>query len=61
MDVKTVLLNRVIEGETYRTTSIFRGIPERDPCMKIEEDLVWIQETWCKASHVQKNSGENFL
>jgi hypothetical protein len=52
MNVKTVLLNRVIEGEAYRTTSRFSGILERDPCMKIEEDLVWIQATWCRASHV---------
>ena len=27
-----------------RETLRFWGIPERDPCMKMEEDLVWIQE-----------------
>jgi hypothetical protein len=29
--------------------------------MQIEEDLVWIQATWCRASHVQQKNGEKFL
>jgi hypothetical protein len=29
--------------------------------MQMEEDFVWIQTTWCKASHAQQKHGENLL
>jgi hypothetical protein len=62
MNARIVLLNILIEQRGIcREISRFLGIPERDPCMHMEEDIVWIQTTWCKASHAQQKSGENFL
>ena len=41
MNVRNVLLNRVIEQEAYvEQPQGFGGIPERDSCVQMEEDLV---------------------
>jgi hypothetical protein len=62
LDVKTVLLNKVIEEEAYvEQPQGFEVYQKETHECKMEEDLVWIQATWCSASHVHQKRGENFL
>jgi hypothetical protein len=62
MDVNIVLLNRVIEEEAYvEKPQGFKAYQKETHVCRWKKTHVWIQATWCIASHVQQKRGENFL
>jgi hypothetical protein len=58
MNVKTVLLNKVIEEEVYVEKP--QGFEETLVC-RWKKTLYGFKKTWCRASHVQQKHGEKFL
>jgi hypothetical protein len=62
MNVKNVLLNRVIEEETYvEKPQGFEVYQKETLVCRWKKTLYGFKQTWCRASHVQQKHGENFL
>jgi hypothetical protein len=62
MNVKTVLLNRVIEEEAYAEKPQGFEVYQKETLVcRWKNTLYGFKQTWCRASHVQKKCGENFL
>jgi hypothetical protein len=55
MNIKTVLLNRVIEEEAYvEQPQVFEVYQKETLVCRWKKTL----QTWCRASHVQQKRGE---
>ena len=63
MDVNIVLLNRVIEeDEAYvEQPQGFEVYQKETLVCRWKKTLYGFKKTWCRASHVHQNRGENFL
>ena len=62
MDVNTILLNKIIEEEAYVEQPQGFEVYQKETLVYIwKKSLYGFRQTWCKASHVQKKHGENFL
>jgi hypothetical protein len=61
MDVKTVLLNRVIEEEYVEQPQGFQVYHKETLVCRWKKTLYGFKQTWCRASHVQQKRCENFL
>ena len=62
LDVKTVLLNSVIEEEAYvEQPQGFEVYQKETHVCRWKKTLYGFNKTWCKASHVQQKFGEKFL
>jgi hypothetical protein len=62
MNVKIVLLNRVIEEEMYvEKPHGFEVCVKETLVCRWKKTLYGFKQTWCRASHVQQKRGENFL
>jgi hypothetical protein len=62
MNVKTILLNRVIEEEEYvEQPQGFEVYQKETLVCKWKKTLYRFKQTWCKSSHVQQKYGENLI
>jgi hypothetical protein len=62
MNVKTVLLNRVIEEEAYAKQPRGIEVYQKETLVcKWKKTVYGFKQTWCRASHVQQKLDENFL
>jgi hypothetical protein len=62
MNVNIVLLNRVIEEEAYvEKPQGFEVYQKETLVCRWKNTLNGFKQTWCRASHIQQKSGENFL
>jgi hypothetical protein len=62
MNVKTFLLNRVIEEEAYvKKPQGFEVYQKETLVCRWKKTLYGFKKTWCRTSHVQQKRGENFL
>jgi hypothetical protein len=62
MNVKTIILNRVIKEEVYvEKPQGFEVYQKETLVCKWKKTLYGFMQTWCKVSNVYKKRGENFL
>jgi hypothetical protein len=62
MNVKTVLLNKVIEEEVYvEQPQGFEVYQKETLVYRWNKTMYGFKQTSCKASHVQQKRGEKFL
>jgi hypothetical protein len=62
MNVNILLLNRLIEEETYVKKPQGFEVYQKETLVCIwKKTLYGLNQTWWRASHVQQKHGENFL